>query len=105
MFGLTPTRADGTSVVFGLPDLDVILTDVASGHELIGPAPVAGPDVGSRKCFTIVVADVDAACAELAGKGVRLLGGPAARPWGSRAAWFADPGGHVYEIANGRLGY
>ncbi len=34
--------------------------------------------------------------------GVPILGGPAKRPWGPYAAWFADPGGHVYEIVTAR---
>ena len=38
-------------------------------------------------------------CAELAGRGVSLLSGPADRPWGMRTVTFADPGGHIWEIA------
>ena len=37
--------------------------------------------------------------AELAGRGVELLNGPVNRPWGVRTASFADPGGHIWEIA------
>jgi catechol 2,3-dioxygenase-like lactoylglutathione lyase family enzyme len=49
--------------------------------------------------FAIIVDDVDAVCAEIAGRGVRPLTGPADRDWGMRTATFADPGGHVWEIA------
>jgi uncharacterized glyoxalase superfamily protein PhnB len=49
--------------------------------------------------FTIGVDDVDAVCAELAGRGVTLLNGPMDRPWGIRTASFTDPGGHIWEIA------
>jgi uncharacterized glyoxalase superfamily protein PhnB len=42
---------------------------------------------------------VDAVSSELAGRGVRLLSGPADRPWGMRTVTFADPGGHIWEIA------
>ena len=38
-------------------------------------------------------------CAEIAGRGVRLLTGPADREWGMRTATFAAPGGHIWEIA------
>ena len=31
--------------------------------------------------------------------GVDLLNGPMNRPWGVRTASFADPGGHIWEIA------
>jgi lactoylglutathione lyase len=30
---------------------------------------------------------------------VRPLAGPADRDWGMRTATFADPGGHIWEIA------
>ena len=49
--------------------------------------------------FTITVDDVDAMCAELAARGVKLLNGPMDRPWGIRTASFSDPGGHIWEIA------
>ena len=32
-------------------------------------------------------------------KGVQLLNGPIDREWGKRTAAFADPDGHVWEIA------
>jgi lactoylglutathione lyase len=38
-------------------------------------------------------------CAELAAAGVALLNGPVNRPWGVRTASFADPGGHIWAIA------
>ena len=99
VFGLTPEMEDETSVAFVLGQLLVILNDLPSGQELIEPVPVAPPEAGSRKCFTIGVADVDAVCAELEAKGVPLVSGPVNRRWGKRTANFADPGGHLYEIA------
>ena len=42
---------------------------------------------------------MDAVCAEIAGRGVQLLTGPADRDWGMRTATFADPGGNIWEIA------
>ena len=42
------------------------------------------------KEFAIIVDDVDAVCAEIAGRGVRPLTGPADRDWGMRTATFAD---------------
>jgi uncharacterized glyoxalase superfamily protein PhnB len=35
----------------------------------------------------------------LRGRGVEFLNGPQDRPWGQRTAAFADPDGHVWEIA------
>ena len=100
VFGLPVDREDDTSVSFVLGDLVLILLCPAAARELIEPAPVAAPDAGSRKCFTIGVDNVDAVCAELAGRGVEILTGPVDRWWGKRTASFADPGGHLYEIAS-----
>jgi uncharacterized glyoxalase superfamily protein PhnB len=60
---------------------------------------VARREAGSRLVFTIEVEDVDAVCAELAAAGGALLNGPVNRPWGVRTASFADPAGHIWEIA------
>jgi catechol 2,3-dioxygenase-like lactoylglutathione lyase family enzyme len=49
--------------------------------------------------FAIIVGDVDAVCAQIASRGVRPLSGPADREWGMRTATFADPAGHIWEIA------
>jgi catechol 2,3-dioxygenase-like lactoylglutathione lyase family enzyme len=49
--------------------------------------------------FAIIVGDVDAVCAEIAGRGVEPITGPADRAWGMRTATFADPAGHIWEIA------
>ena len=48
--------------------------------------------------ISIEVDDVDAMCAELAARGVKLLNGPMDRPWGIRTASFQDPAGHIWEI-------
>jgi uncharacterized glyoxalase superfamily protein PhnB len=45
------------------------------------------------------VDDADAVCADLKQRGVTLLNGPMDRSWGVRTAAFADPGGHIWEIA------
>jgi lactoylglutathione lyase len=102
VFALPVDRADDTSVSFVLGEHVVILLGTDAATELIAPVPVASPDAGVRMCFTVGVPDVDAACAELASKGVQLLGGPTHRSWGPYVAWFADPGGHVYEIVSAR---
>jgi lactoylglutathione lyase len=60
---------------------------------------VAGPEAGWLSQLTIWVDDADAACADLARRGVALLNGPMDREWGMRTAAFADPGGHIWEIA------
>jgi uncharacterized glyoxalase superfamily protein PhnB len=76
------------------------VAEAQEAPDLIEPAVVARPDAGSPLQFTFEVDDVDAMCAELATRGVELLNGPMARPWGPRTASFRDPGGHIWEIAH-----
>jgi catechol 2,3-dioxygenase-like lactoylglutathione lyase family enzyme len=87
------------SAVLRLGELTINLLDVARAPDLIGPATVASRDSGSRFQFTVEVDDVDLLCAELASRGVKLINGPMDRRWGVRTAAFADPGGHIWEIA------
>ncbi len=90
---------DGNSAVFTFENTSINLLKVPAAHGLIEPAAVASREAGSRFQFTIHVEDVDAACVELARHGATLLNGPVNRPWGVRTASFADPGGHIWEIA------
>ncbi len=75
------------------------LLQAARAPDLVRPAPVAPAGSGARLLLTIKVADVDAVCAALRDRGVALLNGPIDRPWGRRTAAFADPSGHVWEVA------
>jgi lactoylglutathione lyase len=99
VFGLAVTFEDDDSAVFDFGNTLVNLLKATAAHELIEPASVAPLEAGSRVQLTIDVDDVDAVCAELAKRGVKLLNGPIDRPWGVRTASFRDPGGHVWEIA------
>ena len=98
-FELSAMWEDENSVVFSFENMIVNLLARPEAHELIEPAAVADADAGSSFQFSIWVADANAACAELAERGVELLNGPVDRPWGMRTAAFADPDGHVWEIA------
>ena len=99
VFGLPVAFEDDNSAVFKFGDTLVNLLRTEAAHELIEPAVVASPDGGSRMQLTIEVSDVDAMCETLAERGVKLLNGPMDRPWGIRTASFADPAGHIWEIA------
>jgi lactoylglutathione lyase len=90
---------DDTSVAFKFDNLIVNLITFSSAHELIDPGIVGGREAGARFQLTIWVDDADAVCAELAARGVKLLNGPMNRSWGMRTASFADPDGHIWEIA------
>lgn len=99
VFGLPVVFEDPNSAVFKFGDTLINLLDVGEAPELIEPAHVATQDAGSRFQFTLGVDDVDATVAELQARGVTLINGPMDRPWGIRTACFADPAGHIWEIA------
>ena len=90
---------DANSAAFQFKDLIINLLQVEAAHEIVTPGTVAGRSAGSRFQLSIWVEDVDAVCAELLARGVRLLQGPINRPWGMRTANFVDPAGHSWEVA------
>lgn len=90
---------DESAVAFKFENMIVNLLAASAAHELIDPGTVADGKTGSRFQLTIWVSDADAVCAELEARGVPLLNGPMNREWGMRTACFADPDGHLWEIA------
>ena len=99
VFGLPVDFEDDNSAVFKFGHTLINLLKTTAAGELVEPATVARREAGSRVVFTLHVDDVDAMCAELTARGVKLLNGPMDRPWGIRTASFIDPGGHIWEIA------
>jgi catechol 2,3-dioxygenase-like lactoylglutathione lyase family enzyme len=99
VFGLPVVFEEGNSAVFQFGSMLINLLKLTRADELVAPAKVAARDAGVRYVFTIRVDDVDAMCAELGRRGVELLNGPMDRWWGIRTASFADPAGHIWEIA------
>lgn len=99
VFELPVHFEDQHSAVFRFGSVLVNLLTMSEAPELVEPAPVAPPMAGARSVMTITVDDVDAMAARLVRRGVALLNGPQDRPWGVRTAAFADPAGHVWEIA------
>ena len=99
VFGLPVDYEDDNSAVFKFGNTLINLLKTTSAGELIEPAKMASRDAGHRFVFTISVDDVDAMCAALTARGVKLLNGPMDRPWGIRTASFIDPGGYIWEIA------
>jgi catechol 2,3-dioxygenase-like lactoylglutathione lyase family enzyme len=90
---------DPEAATLKLDNLLLNLLKSSAADELIGPAPVGMRDAGARFQLTIWVTDADAAGASLRERGVELLNGPMDRSWGVRTAAFADPDGHVWEVA------
>jgi lactoylglutathione lyase len=98
-FDLPVIYEDENSAVVKFDNTIINLLALSEARGLIEPANVAGRDAGSRFQLTIWVDDTDGVCAELAAHGVELLNGPMNRPWGMRTASFADPDGHIWEVA------
>lgn len=90
---------DADSAVFKFDNTIVNLLRNSEARDLITPAAVGSPNAGSRFQLSIWVDDTDAVCADLQRRGVALLNGPMDREWGQRTACFADPDGHVWEVA------
>ena len=99
VFGASTMYEDDNSVAFEFENLIVNLLAERAAPELIEPTPVAGREAGERFQLTIWVEDADAVVEQLRSAGVELLNGPVDRPWGMRTAAFADPDGHVWEVA------
>jgi catechol 2,3-dioxygenase-like lactoylglutathione lyase family enzyme len=90
---------DEVSSVLKFGGLLINLLDVSQALPLIEPLPVGQSSAGARVLLTIRVVNVDRVCRALREIGVDLLNGPIDRPWGRRTASFADPSGHVWEMA------
>jgi catechol 2,3-dioxygenase-like lactoylglutathione lyase family enzyme len=99
VFDLKAVFEDDNSCVFKIGSVLINLLKTSAAAELVAPGQVGALDFGSRAVYTIHVEDVDALCARLNAQGVKLLNGPLDRPWGIHTASFADPGGHIWEIA------
>lgn len=99
VFNVMVVFEDESCLVVKLANIMLNLLRATQAPELVTPASVGGPKAGTRALLTIAVADVDVVCAQLRDHGVELLNGPVDRPWGRRTAAFADPAGHVWEVA------
>ena len=99
-FGLPLEYEDENSAIYRFGETMINILHAAEASTLIEPAKVDGPNGSARSMFTINVQDVDAICEQLIRNGVKILNGPVDRPWGPRTAAFADPAGHVWEIAS-----
>lgn len=98
-FEVTPIYEDEVSAAFRFGSTTVNLLARAAAETLIAPAAVAPSGNGAQMQLTIQVADADAASEQVRARGVELLNGPIDREWGMRTAAFADPDGHIWELA------
>lgn len=98
VFGLSAVFENENSAVYNFDNLSLNLLVRASAPDLVAPEQVAEPG-GVGVLFTVNVDNVDETCAELVGRGAKILSGPIDRPWGVRTASFADPDGYLWEVA------
>jgi catechol 2,3-dioxygenase-like lactoylglutathione lyase family enzyme len=99
VFDVDVVFEDDTSVCVKFGRLFVNLLLISAAQEQVEPGAVASRDSGSRFQLSIWVDDVDAVCALLEKRGVKLLTGPTDRVWSMRTATFTDPDGHSWELA------
>ena len=99
LFDLSAIYEDEDATTFRFDNMLVNLLKASAAGDLIAPLVVGEREARPRFQLTIWVDDADAACADLRAHGVELLNGPLDRDWGVRTAAFADPDGHIWEIA------
>ncbi len=97
--GAKLVNADAQSAFFDLAGSKVLLLSPEGAIDLVDEGIATGvgtPPTGEFVCF---VDDIDEVVVTLAQRGVAFLRGPEDRRWGMRTAHFADPDGHVWELA------
>ena len=97
VFSVEQIYGDAHSAVLDFSGTKINLLAQSEAPELIAPLPVS--DHGLRMLMTIKVEDVRAECERLIALGVPIVNGPIDRPWGRRTVSFADPAGHLWELA------
>jgi catechol 2,3-dioxygenase-like lactoylglutathione lyase family enzyme len=97
VFGLRAQFGDEETAMFRFTNVFLFLHKAEKAQEQV--PEVRHEAYKGAGQFAIIVEDADAVCSELAVRGAELLTGPADRPWGMRTATFADPAGHIWEIA------
>lgn len=99
VFEKLPVFEDEHSIVFKFGEVLINLLSQSEAPDLIEPVKVASKSSGSSFQLTIQVDDVDAQARRLQTLGIKLINGPIDRAWGVRTVLFADPDGHLWELA------
>src|SRR5215469_15304728 len=99
VLGLDVEFEDDESVGFKIEGLAFIVLQVDRARVQLQGEPTATPGAGATAFLTTFTDDVDALHADLAERGIRFFQAPTDQPWGMRTAYFKDPDGHVWEIA------
>ena len=99
VLGLDVEFEDGNAVGFKIEGLVFHVLQVDRARVQLQGEPTATPGAGATAFLTHFTYDVDALHANLVERGVSFFQAPADQPWGMRTAYFKDPDGHVWEIA------
>jgi catechol 2,3-dioxygenase-like lactoylglutathione lyase family enzyme len=99
VLGLDVEFEDDESVGFKIEGMAFIVLQVDRARVQLQGEPTATPGAGATAFLTAFTDDVDALHADLVGRGVGFFQVPTDQPWGMRTAYFKDPDGHVWEIA------
>jgi lactoylglutathione lyase len=99
VLGLEVQFEDDDSAGFAIEGMAFIVLQVDRAREQLHGEPTATPRSGATAFMTTFTDDVDRLHAELTDRGVTFFQAPTDQPWGVRTAYFKDPDGHVWEIA------
>lgn len=99
VLGLGVEFEDGESVGFKMEGLAFIVLQVDRARVQLQGEPTATPGAGATAFLATFTDDVDGLHANLVERGVHFFQSPTDQPWGMRTAYFKDPDGHVWEIA------
>jgi len=99
VLGLSVEFEDDVSVGFKIEGLAFHVLQVDRARVQLQGEPSATPGAGATAFLTHFTYDVDALHADLVKQGIRFFQRPTDQPWGMRTAYFKDPDGHVWEIA------
>lgn len=99
VLGLDVEFEDDESVGFKIKGLAFIVLQVDRARVQLQGEPTATPRAGATAFLTTFTDDVDAFHADLVDRGIDFFQNPADQSWGVRTAYFKDPDGHVWEIA------
>jgi lactoylglutathione lyase len=100
--GLEVAQLEEKFVAFKMDDQDFAINQISEGANMVG-LDVAAFEAQTGKADRVLlcarVDNVDAAYETLKAKGVEFTKGPMDQYWGLRTAYFRDPEGNIWEIA------
>lgn len=99
VLGLDVEFEDDESVGFKIEGLAFIVLQVDRARVQLQGEPTTTPGSGATAFLTTFTDGVDALHASLVERGIAFFQAPTDQPWGMRTAYFKDPDGHVWEIA------